>query len=55
MLEGLCQTYPRVRGVLEDFSQERLLAQRDALARRERHGTATQAAEPASPPKPDDQ
>ena len=45
MLEQVCQTYPRVRAVLEDFSQERLLEQQKILALRPRHGTAGPAAE----------
>jgi hypothetical protein len=39
----LCQTHPRVREVLEELSQQRLLDQGEALARRQRHGTAAPA------------
>jgi hypothetical protein len=45
VLESLCTTHPRVREVLEDVSQQRLVAQAEALARRQRHGTAAPAAE----------
>jgi hypothetical protein len=45
VLETLCTTHPRVRDVLEDVSQQRLVAQAEALARRQRHGTAGPAAD----------
>jgi Cyclic nucleotide-binding domain len=37
-LEELCQKHPRVRQVLEDFAQERLLTQKEALSRNTRTG-----------------
>jgi hypothetical protein len=45
VLETLCHAHPRVREVLEDLSQQRIVAQAEALARRQRHGTAGPAAD----------